>query len=117
MKRLVIQTTLFSRSLDAFIDRGQLSSKDYLAFESKLVANPTSGDVIPGLLGLRKARLKCHGKGKRSGFRVDYLDVPEAEKLYLVVIYPKNAKSDLSPKEKKAISRLVNTLKEEAKNG
>lgn len=82
-----------------------------------MIKNPQAGDVIPGLSGLRKIRLKAANKGKRGGFRVDYLDIPECGKLYFIVLYLKNVKEDLLPEEQKIIARLVKTLKEEAKHG
>lgn len=91
--------------------------KDYEDFECNLVKNPQEGDVIPGLSGIRKTRLKAAYRGKRGGFRIDYLDVPQKGKLYMLVIYAKNLKDDLSPDEKKIIARLVKQLKEEAKYG
>lgn len=90
---------------------------DFETFEWKLIKNPQEGDVIPGLLGLRKTRLKAMNKGKSGGFRVDYLDIPEKRKLYFIVLYPKNVKEDLSPEEKKLIARVVKQLKEEANHG
>lgn len=91
--------------------------KDYEDFESNLVRNPQEGDVIPGLSGIRKTRLKAAYRGKRGGFRVDYLDIPEKGKLYMLVIYAKNVKDDLSSDEKKIIARQVKQLKEEVKHG
>ncbi len=73
--------------------------------------------MIPGLLGLRKIRLKGANIGKKGGFRVDYLDIPEFGKLYLIVLYPKNVKEDLTQNEKKIICRFVKQLKEEATHG
>jgi len=46
--------------------------------------------------------------------RINYLDIPEAECLHLLVIYPKNVKTDLTSEEKKEIRDLVKTLKKEA---
>ena len=63
---------------------------------------------------MRKIRLGYHGKGTRSGLRVDYLDIPEAECLHLLFIYPKSVKDDLTPDQKKEIKELVNILKKEA---
>lgn len=83
--------------------------------EKSLVEQPKQGDVIPGLSGLRKIRLKSSYSGKRSGFRVDYLDIPKAEVLYLIVVYPKNLKEDLSSEEKREIKALVELLKNEVK--
>ena len=117
MERTVIQLPPFSRYLDELIAEGKLSKKDFEDFENFLIKNPQTGDVIPGLAGLRKIRLKAANKGKRGGFRVDYLDMPEYGKLYFIVLYPKNVKEDLSSDEQKIIARLVKTLKEETKHG
>src|SRR5580765_8440027 len=46
---------------------------EYAAFQQFLAANPTRGDVIPGLHGLRKVRWPAKGKGKRGGARIIYL--------------------------------------------
>lgn len=116
MERTFIQLPPFSRYLDEFIAQKRISEIDFEEFEQALLKNPQIGDVIPGLLGLRKIRLKAANSGKRGGFRVDYLDIPEHGKLYLIVLYPKNVKSDLSPDQKKIICRLVKKLKEEATN-
>jgi hypothetical protein len=117
MERIIIQLPPFSRYLDVLISQGKLSRLDFEEFEMSLIKNPQYGDVIPGLSGLRKARLKAANKGKSGGFRVDYLDVPEKSKLYFIVLYAKNVKEDLSQEEKKIIGRLVKQLKEEASYG
>lgn len=117
MNRTVIQLRPFSRYFDELVSQGKLLIRDFEEFEWLLVKNPQSGDVISGLSGLRKTRLKASNKGKRGGFRVDYLDVPEKEKLYLVVLYAKNLKEDLDPEEKRIIGQLVKQLKEEASHG
>jgi len=115
MQRLVIQTKIFSEILDDLIRKKQLLLKDYEELEKSLVEYPKQGDVIPGLSGLRKIRLKSSYSGKRGGFRVDYLDIPKAEVLYLIVAYPKNLKEDLSSEEKREIKALVELLKNEVK--
>ena len=115
MQRLVIQTKIFSEILDGLIKKKQLLLKDYEELEKSLVEQPKQGDVIPGLSGLRKIRLKSSYSGKRGGFRVDYLDIPKAEVLYLIVVYPKNLKEDLSSEEKREIKALVELLKNEVK--
>jgi hypothetical protein len=73
--------------------------------------------VIPGLVGLRKTRLKSAGKGKRGSFRVDYLYIPERGKLYLLILYAKNVKEDLSEEEKKQLSKIVVQIKKQQKMG
>lgn len=85
-------------------------------FQEELLKDPKAGSVIPGFGGLRKIRLGYHGKGTRGGLRIDYLDIPEAECLHLLVIYAKSVKKDLTPYQKKEIRELVNILKKEAIN-
>lgn len=116
MERTVIQHPFFSRIKDALIEDGKLLEDDFEEFEINLVQNPKQGDVIPGLSGLRKTRLKSAQKGKRGGFRVDYIDIPEKSRLYLLILYSKNVKDDLSPDEKKKLAKIVNQIKEEARN-
>ncbi len=105
MKRTVIQHPFFSRVKDELVDEGKLLEADFEDFEWNLINNPKQGDVIPRLSGLRKTRLKMANKGKRGGFRVDYLDIPEKGKLYLLIIYPKNEKDNLTPEEEKRFPR------------
>lgn len=115
MERTIIQVASFSVALDDLIAKHRLLIEDYEDLERRLVKNPQEGDVIPGLFGIRKVRLKSANKGKRAGFRVDYLDIPEVEKLYFLVIFSKNDKGDLLPNEKKLIGDFVKQLKKEAK--
>ena len=92
MKRIVVQLHGFSRDLDQLIASGKVLTEDFEDFEWNLINAPKKGDVIPGLHGLRKTRLKSSTKGKRGGFRVDYLDIEEVEMLIFLVIYGKNEK-------------------------
>lgn len=115
MKRLLIQLHGFSCELDRLIENRKLLIEDFEDFEKELMNDTQMGEVIPGLHGLRKARVKSPTKGKRGGFRVDYLDIPEAEKLIFLVLYAKNEKDDLSSEEKKMIAKKVLQIKEEAK--
>ena len=40
-----------------------LSDEEYREFQSDLAANPQTGDVVPGLGGLRKIRLALPARG------------------------------------------------------
>lgn len=117
MNRMLIQTTIFTRFFDKFVKDGKLLEKDFEEFENELLKDPKQNDVIPGMGGLRKARLKASGKGKRGGFRVDYLDFSEAGIIYLVVLYPKSLKEDLDPDEKKIILKVIEEIKKGVKYG
>jgi len=81
--------------------------------QASLLANPEVGDVISETGGLRKMRYGGKGKGKSGGYRITYLHRPEAEKIYLIVLYAKNEQEDLSSDEKKLLKKLVDAIKEE----
>lgn len=72
---------------------------------------------MQGTGGLRKLRMADagRGKGKRGGLRVIYLDLPDAERTYLLALYDKGEKADISADEKKGLRELVKILKSEAR--
>lgn len=113
---MFIHSALFTRVYDQLIASRKLLSKDFEEFEQSIINNPQAGDVIPGLDGLRKSRIKSATKGKSGGFRVDYLDFPEEGVTYYIVIYPKNIKHDLSPDERKVILQMIREIKKGVKN-
>lgn len=51
--------------------------------------------------------------GKRGGGRVLYIDIEIKECIYLLDVYTKNEKIDLTKKEQKILKKLVSILKEE----
>lgn len=76
-----------------------------------LAEHPFAGDEIPGTGGVRKVRFAASGKGKRGGARVIYYVFDGTMPLYALLVYPKNAKTDMTPDEKKAVSSLAAQLK------
>lgn len=90
-----------------------LTDEDLRTLENILLKNPKMGDAIPGTGGIRKIRIPLDNIGKRSGARVIYVDVEVKECVYLLNVYAKNEKTDLSGKEKKLLGKLVEILQEE----
>jgi hypothetical protein len=111
IRRVFIEASAFSRRVDRE-GAGVLRT-----IQDELLGNPASGRVIPGTGGLRKLRAADagRGQGKRGGYRVIYLDIPEAERTYLLALYDKSEKDDLSSDEKRVLKALVETLKAEAR--
>jgi mRNA-degrading endonuclease RelE of RelBE toxin-antitoxin system len=88
---------------------------EYAAFQQFLAANPESGDVIPGLGGLRKVRWTAKGKGKRGGARVIYLLLLPPGVIYLFYAYTKGDMTDLSPEQKKRLRGAVEEIRAQFK--
>ena len=96
------------RELDAIMDEDEKSQLvDWLAM------NPEAGDVMPGTNGVRKMRWRYRASGKRGGLRVIYyfrdLNMP----IYLLAVYGKGEKINLTAREKREVSMLVDKLVEE----
>lgn len=89
-----------------------LTEDDLAVLQELLLKDPKIGDVIPGASGIRKVRIPVEGIGKRSGGRVIYIDIEIKESIYLLDVYAKNEQTNLSEKEKKLLSKLVDRLKE-----
>lgn len=80
-----------------------------------LAGHPDAGKVIEGTGGARKVRFAGKGKGKRSGYRVITFfsgsDIP----VFLLNIFAKNEKPDLTPREcrllKSILAEIVKTYR------
>ncbi|MDX8431370.1 MAG: type II toxin-antitoxin system RelE/ParE family toxin [Candidatus Algichlamydia australiensis] len=99
--------------MDKLVRTGKLDRNDFDDLLRIIITNPDEGDVMRGTGGLRKIRLKGVSKGKSGGFRICYLDVPKNEKIYLIVIFPKNVQENLDKEEIKILKKLVERLKKE----
>ena len=79
----------------------------YRTLQLVLLLRPEQGPVIRGTGGLRKLRWSQPGTGKRGGLRlVYYWDKPE-ETIYLLFLYRKSDREDLSPQQLRILSRLI----------
>ncbi len=76
-----------------------------------LAENPLAGVEIPGTGGVRKVRFAASGRGKRGGARVIYYYLDDTMPLYALLAYAKNARTDMTPDEKRTVSTLAATLK------
>jgi hypothetical protein len=91
-----------------------LTPEERAAAEAAILARPEAWPVIPGTGGARKARVARGGRGKSGGARVIYFVLTARAVLYLLDIYAKGAKEDLTDADKYEIRRLIATLSAEA---
>jgi len=102
---------VFSRRLLALGKDG--SAEVLSAIQSDLLDNPERGRVVQGLGGVRKARAAdpSRGKGKRGGFRYLYLYLVSDQEIYLLYLFDKDEREDLSPAERKLLRDLADESK------
>jgi hypothetical protein len=101
---VIEQAGFVRRASELLTPEEQDAVVDLVAYE------PTCGDLIPGTGGLRKVRIAVSGRGKRGGARVVYYFHDADMPAFLLALYAKNEKDDLTAAEKKAFSSLTKEL-------
>ena len=81
--------------------------RDVLAY---LAEHPRAGDLMEGTGGVRKLRWSRGGRGKSGGVRVIYYFHSMAIPLYLLTLFAKNERSNLSKAERNELAELVGIL-------
>jgi len=75
-----------------------------------LAAHPKSGNLIQGSGGIRKLRWRSKGKGKSGGSRIIYFFYNTEAPLFLLTLFTKNEKVNLSNSEKNELAKLTKLL-------
>jgi len=75
-----------------------------------IAASPHAGDLIPGTGGYRKLRFARPGMGKRGGARVVYLYGGEDLPIFLITVYAKAEKGNLSKAEQKVLAKMAKSF-------
>ena len=78
--------------------------------QNELINNPRKGDVIQGTKGVRKVRINFPNRGKRGSGRACYINFLDYDNIYLITVYSKNEKSDLTPVEKSYITDIIKDI-------
>lgn len=107
MTRTFIQTKEFSKNWD----RLGFGDTDLRRLEIELLNHSDKFPVVKGTGGLRKMRFSPEHEGKRGGVRVCYVDFVIEEIIYLITVYPKNEKDNLSPAERNEIRKVIDAIR------
>jgi RelE toxin of RelE / RelB toxin-antitoxin system len=83
------------------------SPDERAAIVDRLAADPTCGVVIPGSGGIRKVRFGFGSRGKSGGARIIYMFSGESLPVFIVAVFAKNEKANLSAAERNALGKLV----------
>jgi hypothetical protein len=97
-----VETPIFTEIIDEILDH-----EGYHALQSTLIFRPETGVVIPRSGGLRKIRWALRGKGKRGGCRIIYYWEAAGETFYMLYAYRKNEEEDMTPRQLRLLSQLV----------
>jgi hypothetical protein len=87
-----------------------LLHEEKLSLINYLAAHPQAGDLIRGAGGIRKLRWAAQGKGKSGGVRVIYYYHNGVIPLFLLTVFGKGEKANLSKAECNDLSKFTSLL-------
>ena len=106
----IVETRQFQQDSERLLGQDQIAQ-----LKIALAVNSEAGDLIPGTGGLRKIRWSAEGRGKRGGTRVIYYYGDRDMPLFLLAIYAKNERIDMSPADRRGYAMFVEQIKAEAR--
>lgn len=98
----IVELPEFSKRAEKELSKEQ---KDELIYF--LASNPKAGNLIQGTGGIRKLRWASKGKGKSGGSRIIYFYYNDNIPLFLLTIFGKNEKINLTKAERNELFKLV----------
>ena len=101
----IVELPEFLRKSEKLLTIAQRSSIiNYLA------EHPASGDIVQGTGGIRKLRWSAQGRGKSGGVRVIYYYHNETMPLFLLTVFGKGEKANLSKSERNELAKFTSLL-------
>jgi hypothetical protein len=101
----VAETKAFQRKVKTL-----LSERERDDLINYLAEHPGAGTLLQGTAGIRKLRWSQAGRGKSGSVRVVYYFHSESMPLYLLAVFGKSEKANLSKEERNALAKAVREL-------
>lgn len=89
-----------------------LDENEHRNLINHLALQPTSGALMQGTGGIRKLRWKRSGMGKSGGVRIIYYFYNENYPIFLLTVFGKSEKINLSKAERNELAKLTRILVE-----
>jgi hypothetical protein len=83
----------------------------------QIAQNPDAGDEMRGTGGARKIRFAGRGKGKSGGYRIVTFYAGKDIPVFLLSIFSKGEKADLSQAERNEFKQILTSLAETYRKG
>jgi hypothetical protein len=77
---------------------------------SIIAADPEAGVIMPGCGGARKLRVAKPGRGKSGGYRVITYYAGDAVPTFLITVFAKGEKDNLTKAERNDLAKLTKVL-------
>jgi hypothetical protein len=108
--QLIVQTVVETLGYLSDARTLGISETERASLVAWIAANPEAGDVIEGTGGARRIRFAGKGKGMSGGYRIitlySGLEIP----VFLLNVFAKNEKTDLTPKERNTLKKILTEM-------
>ena len=101
----VAELSEYIRTADKLLSEGE--RQDIIRY---LAEHPKDGDLMEGTRGVRKLRWRRGGQGKSGGVRIIYYFHDEGMPLYLLTLFAKGDRANLTKGERNELAELVGIL-------
>jgi hypothetical protein len=101
----VVETPAFLNATERIFDEAEITE-----IVDTVAAEPECGDVMAGTGGFRKFRFAREGMGKSGGARVVYIYKSEHYPVFLMTVFPKNKKANLTKAERNALEKRADSI-------
>jgi hypothetical protein len=90
-----------------------MSEDEISALVDFLAQNPMAGEEMSGTGGCRKVRIRGRGKGKSGGYRTITFFTGETLPVFLITVFSKGERANLSEGERNKLGNLTKAIAEE----
>lgn len=105
-----MQTVVETPSYLSAADDAGLSEKERAEIVTYLAVTPDAGELMKGTGGVRKFRFAGRGKGKSGGYRVVSFYRSDDLPVFLLTVFSKGERTNLSKAERNDLGKLTETL-------
>ena len=102
----IVETPIFIQSAK----KTGVTAEELSEIITLLATTPDAGEVMPGTGGARKLRFAARGKGKSGGYRVITFYSGEDIPVFLLDIYAKGEKINLTQAEKNTLRKILKDI-------
>ena len=107
-----MQTVIETNAYVAAAKDAGMGDAERAAVVDLIAADPEAGDIMPGCGGARKLRFAKPGKGKSGGWRIITYYAGADVPAFLLTVFGKNEKANLTKAERNALAGLTKTLRD-----
>jgi hypothetical protein len=92
--------------------KGRMTEREAEDVKTVISADPECGDLMKGTGGIRKVRFAVGSKSKSGGVRIIYYYYNDTMPVFLLTVFAKSEKDNLTERERNDLAKLVRILVE-----